>query len=189
MENIKKAARILSRMSGDDVITLIVFCLEAAIQHSSDPEAWKTPEENPNEFYYAYSHASFICACLWAQHINDSVEAETFTDLLENPPKDMEAAVRELLIFDECDDEEDDLDDEDEIDECEDDEDDFDTTLELDAIPADFPVQPLRDDENPPGRTTCGQCGLSWDDDKCTSMTPTPSGRCPFEYFHVYPKN
>ena len=33
---------------------------------------------------------------------------------------------------------------------------------------------------------TCGSCGLTWDDGVITSMTPTPSGRCPFEYFHRY---
>src|SRR5690348_2299603 len=31
---------------------------------------------------------------------------------------------------------------------------------------------------------TCGACGRSWDDGVVTSMTPVPSGRCPFEYFH-----
>ena len=54
-------------------------------------------------------------------------------------------------------------------------------------IPADWEVQPLGSDETPPGATTCGHCGLTWDDDKCTSMTPTPAARCPFEPFHVYP--
>lgn len=53
-------------------------------------------------------------------------------------------------------------------------------------IPADFEVQPLKADENPPGKTTCGHCGLSWDDDKSTSLTPTPAARCPFEYFHIH---
>lgn len=53
-----------------------------------------------------------------------------------------------------------------------------------DPIPRDFAVQPLRDDERPPGRCECGYCGLAWDDDKSTEWTPTPSGRCPFEYFH-----
>jgi len=53
------------------------------------------------------------------------------------------------------------------------------------TIPPDFEVRPLGPDENPPGRTTCGHCGLSWDDDISTSYTPAPSGRCPFEYFHV----
>ncbi len=33
---------------------------------------------------------------------------------------------------------------------------------------------------------TDGNCGLSWDDSIITGMTPTPSARCPFEYFHVY---
>lgn len=33
-------------------------------------------------------------------------------------------------------------------------------------------------------RVTCGNCELSWDDAKPTSLTPAPSARCPFEYFH-----
>ena len=52
-------------------------------------------------------------------------------------------------------------------------------------IPSNFPVQPLKDDEHPKGRTTCGTCGLSWDDDIPTGWTPAPAARCPFEYFHV----
>lgn len=51
-------------------------------------------------------------------------------------------------------------------------------------IPPDHPVQPLAPDQLVPGRTTCGYCGLSWDDDQPTSLTPVPSARCPFEYFH-----
>ena len=31
---------------------------------------------------------------------------------------------------------------------------------------------------------TCGTCNRSWDDTVSTSMTPVPSGRCPFEYEH-----
>jgi len=31
---------------------------------------------------------------------------------------------------------------------------------------------------------TCGTCNRSWDDTISTSMTPVPSGRCPFEYEH-----
>jgi len=52
-------------------------------------------------------------------------------------------------------------------------------------IPADFPVQPI-DPNDPTAKAvaTCGTCGLSWDDGEVTSMTPTPSGRCPFEAFH-----
>ncbi len=53
-------------------------------------------------------------------------------------------------------------------------------------IPRDWPVQPLKPGGLPPGvRMTCGACGLSWDDSLVTSMTPTPSARCPFENFHV----
>ena len=33
---------------------------------------------------------------------------------------------------------------------------------------------------------TDGACELSWDDSIVTSMTPTPSARCPFEAFHEY---
>lgn len=52
-------------------------------------------------------------------------------------------------------------------------------------IPKDWEVQPLRDGDTCPGRTTCGTCGLSWDDNLITGLTPVPSGRCPFEPFHV----
>jgi hypothetical protein len=31
---------------------------------------------------------------------------------------------------------------------------------------------------------TCGVCDRSWDDSVATACTPTPSGRCPFEYDH-----
>ena len=31
---------------------------------------------------------------------------------------------------------------------------------------------------------TCGTCGLSWNDAAASSVTPTPAGRCPFEYDH-----
>ena len=32
--------------------------------------------------------------------------------------------------------------------------------------------------------TQCGTCGRWWDDSLITSITPTPAGRCPFEYEH-----
>jgi hypothetical protein len=54
------------------------------------------------------------------------------------------------------------------------------------AVPADFEVQPIDpDDQTALSLATCGDCGLSWDDGISTSWTPTPSGRCPFEYFHT----
>lgn len=58
-------------------------------------------------------------------------------------------------------------------------------------VPATHPVRPLRRYSKAwraaeAARTlcTCGTCGRSWDDGKVTGWTPTPSGRCPFEYFH-----
>jgi hypothetical protein len=53
-------------------------------------------------------------------------------------------------------------------------------------IPKDHPVQPIRDLTKAKDPATCGHCKLSWDDAIVTGMTPTPSGRCPFEFFHVY---
>lgn len=36
----------------------------------------------------------------------------------------------------------------------------------------------------PAGWALCGSCGVAWNDDKPTAVTPTPAGRCPFEYEH-----
>lgn len=55
-------------------------------------------------------------------------------------------------------------------------------------IPDSFPVRPLGDGDDRPSKSTCGHCGLSWDDGIPTAYTPSPSGRCPFEYFHLYPE-
>lgn len=35
---------------------------------------------------------------------------------------------------------------------------------------------------------TCGNCGRTWDDGIPTGLTPTPAGRCPFEYMHGHNK-
>jgi len=51
----------------------------------------------------------------------------------------------------------------------------------------DFEVKQLttkKQKENAKDLATCGTCKRSWDDGISTSITPTPSGRCPFEYFH-----
>ena len=32
----------------------------------------------------------------------------------------------------------------------------------------------------------CGSCGRVWDDSVSSDVTPVPSGRCPFEYDHLY---
>lgn len=53
-------------------------------------------------------------------------------------------------------------------------------------IPKGWAVRPLRRGQKAKDAATCGACGLSWDDGKSTSMTPAPSGRCPFEAFHVH---
>lgn len=39
-------------------------------------------------------------------------------------------------------------------------------------------------DPSDPKATVCGTCGRGWDDSVSTSVTPAPSGRCPFEYEH-----
>jgi hypothetical protein len=36
-------------------------------------------------------------------------------------------------------------------------------------------------EDHVPYTMTCGTCGRSWDDSIITGVTPTPSGRCPFE--------
>lgn len=51
-------------------------------------------------------------------------------------------------------------------------------------VPADFPVQPLRQGQAARDKATCGTCGRSWDDSIPTTYTPAPSARCPFEAFH-----
>lgn len=51
-------------------------------------------------------------------------------------------------------------------------------------IPKNHPVQPI-DPAKAKDPVTCGHCGLTWDDSISTSITPAPSARCPFEYFHV----
>jgi len=38
--------------------------------------------------------------------------------------------------------------------------------------------------EHVPEWTTCGTCGRTWDDARITGVTPAPSGRCPFEWWH-----
>jgi len=44
----------------------------------------------------------------------------------------------------------------------------------------------LRRDEIPEGDIAeCGSCGRKWDDGQSTGVTPSPSGRCPFEYEHA----
>ena len=47
-------------------------------------------------------------------------------------------------------------------------------------VPADWPVRPY----DGPGATICNACGRGWIDTIPTSMTPAPSGRCPFEQWH-----
>lgn len=58
------------------------------------------------------------------------------------------------------------------------------TALHPSDVPSDHPVRPVNPDTYQGDCTTCGTCGLSWDDSIVTSMTPAPSARCPFELFH-----
>lgn len=56
----------------------------------------------------------------------------------------------------------------------------------VEEIPAHWPVRPIRPVPGDLEVMTCGTCGRSWDDAVVTEMTPAPSGRCPFEPFHIY---
>jgi hypothetical protein len=51
-------------------------------------------------------------------------------------------------------------------------------------IPADYPVRLVSPSST--GAATCGTCGLSWNDDVSTDLTPTPAGRCAFESLHTF---
>ena len=54
-------------------------------------------------------------------------------------------------------------------------------------VPADYEVKMLRgrrQKEKAKVLAQCGTCKRYWDDGISTGMTPTPSARCPFEYFH-----
>lgn len=55
-------------------------------------------------------------------------------------------------------------------------------------VPADFPVRPIRRGTKRAATAKdlveCGTCHRLWDDAIPTQWTPTPSARCPFEYFH-----
>jgi len=70
-----------------------------------------------------------------------------------------------------------------------------------DDVPEDYPVKVLgissEQDLNeafitlarvngvkPDDLAHCGTCGRIWNDAISTGMTPVPSGRCPFEYYH-----
>ena len=57
-------------------------------------------------------------------------------------------------------------------------------------VPDDYPVKVLKPGteayRNAKDLATCGTCGRSWDDAVVTGITPAPSARCPFEYYHDY---
>lgn len=55
-------------------------------------------------------------------------------------------------------------------------------------IPPGYPVRPLTAAQATKASdpVTCGTCGRTWDDGVITSLTPAPSARCPFEWFHEY---
>lgn len=56
-------------------------------------------------------------------------------------------------------------------------------------VPDDFPVQPIDEEDvgDAEDPMQCGTCNRWWDDGVVTALTPTPSARCPFEYFHPDP--
>ena len=73
------------------LIEQIAFILECGQQHSDCPDSWGTPETRSSEFYFAYSHVSYICACLISQKLDEPIDADTFVDTMmeytEKSPK------------------------------------------------------------------------------------------------------
>lgn len=55
-------------------------------------------------------------------------------------------------------------------------------------VPKDWEVQPIRRgtkrEREAVSLAECGTCNRLWDDGIVTGITPAPSARCPFEYFH-----
>jgi hypothetical protein len=41
-----------------------------------------------------------------------------------------------------------------------------------------------QDETDEVSEAMCGECKLTWNDAAVSSVTPTPGGRCPFEYHH-----
>lgn len=62
--------------------------LSAGHSHSADKEAWGEPDSRTESFYYAYSHLSYVCACIWAEATDQPTDAETFMPLLYVAPRD-----------------------------------------------------------------------------------------------------
>ena len=91
-------------MGGEEMSKLIrrmAAILESGYEHSHDREVWghHSEPENHQAFYYAYSHLSYVCACMLANETGEAVDAETFINLLEHPPSDgdWESAVKITL--------------------------------------------------------------------------------------------
>ena len=75
-------------MKNAKLIKDIAFILSCGKEHSACPESWGTPKENFCEFQYAYSHISYVCACLMTRAGLGSVDAEFFTKLLYSAKPD-----------------------------------------------------------------------------------------------------
>lgn len=61
----------------------------------------------------------------------------------------------------------------------------IDSNVDHEEVPEDHPVQPIDEPTGAAHEATCRTCDRTWDDSTPTSMTPTPSGRCPFEDYHA----
>lgn len=57
-------------------------------------------------------------------------------------------------------------------------------SITMPRVPKNFTVKVLQAGQEAKDKATCLTCYRSWDDAVITSMTPAPSGRCPFEYYH-----
>ena len=87
-------------MNHPEIVKQVASILKIAEEHSASPESWGNVRDKSEEFYYAFSHVSYVCACLASKHFDEPFEAEFFTDLLYKARKTREEAVLKTEIWD-----------------------------------------------------------------------------------------
>ncbi len=81
------------------LIRRIAYILRCGYEHSSDAEVWGDQMAHEGAYYYAYSHVSYVCVCLWERAAGEPLDAEFFLPLLNSPPEDWVDAVTVMLTM------------------------------------------------------------------------------------------